>query len=80
MSTRQVAHGHVHAYRGRALTDREAQVLQLVADGLSNKEAASRLGLSPGTVKSHLARIAHKLGTGDRAHMVALTMRAGAIR
>ncbi len=79
MSTRQVAHGHVHAYSGRALTDREAQVLQLVADGLSNKEAASWLGLSPGTVKSHLARIAHKLGTGDRAHLVALAMRTGTI-
>jgi ribonuclease D len=38
------------------------------------------LGLSALTVKSHLARIARKLGTGDRAEMVALAMRAGVIR
>ncbi|MDT7591579.1 MAG: hypothetical protein QOH45_1110, partial [Pseudonocardiales bacterium] len=37
------------------------------------------MSLSPLTVKSHLARIGHKLGTGDRAHMVALTMRAGVV-
>jgi len=55
VTTRQAAHGHVHADHGKPLTDREAEVLQVVADGLSNKEAAVRLELSAGTVKSHLA-------------------------
>ena len=44
------------------------------------KEIGDLLGLSALTVKSHLARIARKLGTGDRAEMVALAMRAGVIR
>ena len=55
-------------------------MLRLVADGRSNKEIGETLGLSALTVKSHLARIARKLGTGDRAEMVALAMRAGVIR
>jgi DNA-binding NarL/FixJ family response regulator len=62
------------------LSGREVEVLGLVADGRSNKEIGERLGLSALTVKSHLARIARKLGTGDRAEMVALSMRAGVIR
>jgi DNA-binding NarL/FixJ family response regulator len=62
------------------LSGREIEVLRLVADGQSNKEIGELLGLSALTVKSHLARIARKLGTGDRAEMVALAMRAGVIR
>lgn len=62
------------------LSCREIEVLRLVADGQSNKEVGEILGLSALTVKSHLARIARKLGTGDRAEMVALAMRAGVIR
>jgi DNA-binding NarL/FixJ family response regulator len=62
-----------------SLSAREIQVLQLVADGKSNKEIGEDLGLSALTVKSHLARIARKLGTGDRAEMVVTAMRAGAV-
>jgi DNA-binding NarL/FixJ family response regulator len=62
------------------LSAREIEVLRLVADGKSNKEIGEALNLSALTVKSHLARIARKLGTGDRAEMVALVMRAGVIR
>jgi DNA-binding NarL/FixJ family response regulator len=62
-----------------ALSARELQVLQLVAEGKSNKDIGEELGLSALTVKSHLARIARKLGTGDRAEMVATAMRSGAI-
>ena len=62
------------------LSGREIEVLRLVADGQSNKQIGDELGLSSLTVKSHLARIARKLGTGDRAEMVALAMRAGVIR
>src|SRR5690606_2710893 len=64
----------------RELSSREVQVLQLVADGQSNKEIGEALNLSALTVKSHLSRIGRKLGTGDRAQMVALAMRAGVIR
>jgi DNA-binding NarL/FixJ family response regulator len=62
------------------LSAREIEVLRLVADGKSNKQIGEVLSLSALTVKSHLARIARKLGTGDRAEMVALVMRAGIIR
>jgi DNA-binding NarL/FixJ family response regulator len=61
------------------LSGREVEVLQLVADGRSNKEIGEALGLSALTVKSHLARIARKLGTGDRAEMVVVAMRAGVV-
>ena len=61
------------------LSGREIEVLQLVAEGRSNKEIGDVLGLSALTVKSHLARIARKLGTGDRAEMVAVALRAGVI-
>ncbi|MEO6203971.1 MAG: helix-turn-helix transcriptional regulator, partial [Mycobacteriales bacterium] len=62
------------------LSGREIEVVRLVADGQSNKQIGDALGLSALTVKSHLARIARKLGTGDRAEMVAMAMRAGVIR
>jgi len=61
------------------LSGREVEVLQHVANGRSNKEVGVSLGLSALTVKSHLARIARKLGTGDRAEMVMLSMRAGVV-
>ena len=48
------------------LTARQAEVLRLLADGLSNKEIAARLYLSPGTVERHLATIYRKLGLGGR--------------
>ncbi len=62
-----------------ALSGREVEVLQLVSDGRSNKGIGEALGLSALTVKSHLARIARKLGTGDRAEMVVVAMRAGVV-
>lgn len=62
-----------------ALSEREVQVVQLVADGRSNRDVGLELGLSALTVKSHLARIGRKLGTGDRAEMVAILLRAGLI-
>jgi DNA-binding CsgD family transcriptional regulator len=61
------------------LSAREVEVLQHVANGRSNKEIGVSLGLSALTVKSHLARIARKVGTGDRAEMVMLALRAGVI-
>ena len=64
----------------RELSAREIEVLQLVADGQSNKEIGEALNLSALTVKSHLSRIGRKVATGDRAQMVALAIRAGVIR
>ena len=61
------------------LSPRELQVLQAVADGNTNNEIGRLLGLSSLTVKSHLARIGRKAGTGDRAEMVALAMRSGMV-
>ena len=59
------------------LTARELGVLKLVADGHSNRRIGEDLGLSALTVKSHLARISRKLGTGDRAELVAIVIRGG---
>jgi DNA-binding NarL/FixJ family response regulator len=61
------------------LSAREVDILRLVAEGHTNKEIGDLVDLSALTVKSHLARIARKLGTGDRAHMVALGIRSGVI-
>jgi DNA-binding CsgD family transcriptional regulator len=61
------------------LSARERYILRLVADGHTNEEIGEKVDLSALTVKSHLARIARKLGTGDRAHMVALGIRSGVI-
>ncbi|WP_288797453.1 LuxR C-terminal-related transcriptional regulator [Arsenicicoccus cauae] len=58
---------------------REVEVLQLVSQGKTNKEVGASLGLSALTVKSHLARIARKLGTGDRAAMTYTALRRGLI-
>ena len=61
------------------LTAREISVLKLVADGRTNRLIGEDLGLSALTVKSHLARISRKLGTGDRAELVALSIRGGVL-
>ena len=61
------------------LSTREIEVMQGVANGRSNSDIAADLQISPLTVKSHLARIGRKLGTGDRAHAMLLALRAGVI-
>jgi DNA-binding NarL/FixJ family response regulator len=49
------------------LTSREVEVLELVAEGLTNVQVAQRLFLSPRTVDTHLTSIYHKLGVGSRS-------------
>jgi DNA-binding NarL/FixJ family response regulator len=63
-----------------ALTEREREVLELVAAGLSNEEIAGRLVLSPATAKTHVSRILSKLGARDRAQLVVLAYEKGVIR
>jgi two-component system, NarL family, nitrate/nitrite response regulator NarL len=59
------------------LTDREREVLHLIADGLSAPEIGKRIHLSTTTVKSHLHSLYEKLGVSDRAAAVAEAMRRG---
>lgn len=58
-------------------SERELEVLRLVADGLVNTEIAKRLWLSPETVKSHVSSIFGKLGVKTRAQAVAVGFRSG---
>lgn len=56
----------------RLLTDRERDVVELVAEGLTNKEIARQLDISPATVKVHVERIIGKLGVADRTQAAVL--------
>lgn len=60
-----------------ALTDREVEVLKLVATGHSNKVIASRINVSEATVKGHLKNILSKLGANDRTHAVTIATKRG---
>lgn len=62
------------------LTDREREVMALVAEGLSNEEIAGRLFLSPATAKTHVSRAMGKLGARDRAQLVVFAYEAGLVR
>ncbi|MGW3658140.1 response regulator [Streptomyces sp. NPDC005151] len=61
------------------LTDRELQVVALVADGMSNTEIARQLTLSPLTVKTHANHAMAKLGARDRAQLVVLAYKTGLV-
>ena len=60
-------------------TDREVEVLQLISDGLVNREIGQRLFLSEETVKSHVRHLLAKLQARSRAHAVAVGLRRGLI-
>lgn len=62
-----------------ALTERERQVLVLIAEGKSTKEAAAHLGISYKTADSHRSRILEKLGVHETASMVRYAIRSGLI-
>lgn len=59
------------------LTNREAEVLKLVSLGLSAKEAAIELEISPCTVERHVENVRLKTRTRNRAHMIAHVIREG---
>jgi DNA-binding NarL/FixJ family response regulator len=61
------------------LTDREREVMALVAEGLSNGEIARRLIVSPATAKTHVSRAMIKLGARDRAQLVVAAYETGLV-
>ncbi|GAA4297531.1 response regulator transcription factor [Actinomadura luteofluorescens] len=63
-----------------ALTDREREVLTLIARGLSNTELAEHLHLSPATVKTHIGHLLAKLHARDRAQLVITAYETGLVR
>ncbi|MBV1854487.1 response regulator [Catellatospora tritici] len=62
------------------LTEREREVMALVAAGLSNDEIGERLFVSPATAKTHVSRAMIKLGARDRAHLVVEAYESGLVR
>lgn len=82
--TERLLRGLEHAplstdYPCEALTDRETEVLRLMTGGYSNREIASALGLSEGTVKNHVSNILSKLGVRDRTRAVLKAIERGYI-
>lgn len=63
-----------------ALTSRELEVLRVMADGKSNKQIAQALGITEGTVKSHVNAIMRKLDANDRTQAVTGALRQGLLR
>ena len=72
--------GRVRRPGGLALSDREVEVLRLVADGASNREAARQLFISEASIKTHLQHVYDKLGVRDRAAAVGEGYRRGLLR
>jgi DNA-binding NarL/FixJ family response regulator len=62
------------------LTDRELEVLRLIADGLTTRDVAGRLSISPRTVENYKQHMFAKLGVQSRAHAVAVASRLGILR
>ncbi|MEU6745617.1 response regulator transcription factor [Spirillospora sp. NPDC046719] len=72
--------GPEEAERLAALTPRETEVLRRVARGLTNVEVAAELGISPATVKDHVAAVLGKLGVRDRVQATIFAYESGLVR
>ncbi|CAM5356550.1 DNA-binding response regulator OS=Streptomyces chartreusis OX=1969 GN=CP983_39475 PE=4 SV=1 [Streptomyces chartreusis] len=68
-----------HAPPARAITDREEEILKLVAEGHTSQEIADLLVISPKTVESHRANLLQKLGLKDRLELTRYAIRVGLI-
>ena len=64
---------------GPDLTEREQQVLRLIARGLTNQELCDHLWLSMPTVKTHVSHLLSKTGSRDRVQLVLLALRTGLV-
>jgi DNA-binding NarL/FixJ family response regulator len=64
-----------HAKRQALLTDKEARVLELIAEGMSNKQIANTVFLAEGTVKNYVSRIMEKLHANTRTELAIMTLR-----
>lgn len=69
-----------HTLELTQLTQREAEVLRLVASGLSAKETAQELDIAPCTVERHVENVRLKTRTRNRAHMIAYVIQEGMLR
>jgi DNA-binding NarL/FixJ family response regulator len=64
----------------RVLTERELEVLTMVAQGMANGEIAEQLTISPATAKTHVAHLLTKLGARDRIQLVIIAYQSGLVR
>lgn len=88
--SREVAHGAERVIAPRdapegglpepVLSAREREVLELVAEGLSSKEIAARLGIAPGSVSTYRGRLMHKLNVNGMTGLVRFAIRHGLVR
>jgi DNA-binding NarL/FixJ family response regulator len=81
-AVRQLALGHrrPEPYQGPPLSQRESDVLALMAEGLGNAAIADRLVVGLETVRTHVAAVLRKLGARDRTHAVVLAYSRGLVR
>jgi DNA-binding NarL/FixJ family response regulator len=79
LSNPELAGGQEMDPLNEPLTERENQVLQLLAYGLANKQIALRLGISEHTVKFHISSIYNKLGTTNRTEAVRAGVQRGLV-
>jgi DNA-binding NarL/FixJ family response regulator len=77
---RALLRGESKAEAAEVLSEREHEVLRLLASGFTNREIAEQLFLSTDTIKTHLNNIYRKLGVSDRAHAVAVALRQGLLK
>lgn len=79
VAQRMLARRGTHTGPGGPLTERERDILRLLADGATNEDIAARLHLAEATVKSHLTSIFRKLGVSNRTQAVSKALRDGIV-